>query len=363
MRALISSPDLTRQLDANSRAKDFLRFLTTVAARNGNVVEAIQSARARNSSIVEAFEKAAISPGTTSDGSFAGPLAPLRAYGQAFLDLIRPRSIVGRMQSAFVNAPVNTAIPRQVGGATAGWVGEGQIAGFSRLSLDTVELPATKLQGLVAISTELAKFSSPAAERVIENDLGATVISMVDTAFLDPSAAATGASPASITYGAPVVAASGATVAAFRADVRELVRQMTLAGAVFAAPFWVMSQQMLINLSLADSALVQNGRIGEIPVLTSTLDVMSDGSSPDSGRIFLLDAAQVLYADEGLEVETAKHATVQLADVADSPEVATTVQISLWQRNLLGLKATRYVNFQARSAGAAGLITGCTYHG
>ncbi len=67
-------------------------------------------------------------------------------------------------------------------------------------------------------------------------------------------------------------------------------------------------------------------------------------------RIVALDAAQVLYADGGIEIDLSKHATIQMVDVADNPVVAGTIETSLWAANLVCVRAERTVNWKKARA-------------
>ena len=68
--------------------------------------------------------------------------------------------------------------------------------------------------------------------------------------------------------------------------------------------------------------------------------------SPLSNYIFLIDAGEVLLAEGGIELDTSTVATVTSDDV----------QISLWQKNLLGVRIMRPMHWEVRRAGATAYI-------
>ena len=90
---------------------------------------------------------------------------------------------------------------------------------------------------------------------------------------------------------------------------------------------------------------VLGGTIWEIPVIVSA----GAGST-----VVLLDAAEVLLSDDGLEIDVAKHATLQMDSEPDDAPTASSTQVSLWQLNLVALRAVRLIRWRRRNdAGVA----------
>ena len=327
-------------------------------------VPAFIAARYPKSALPDLLTRAAIAPGATTDAGFGSALAPLRGLGSAFLELLRPRSVVGQMEAGFTRVSFNAKFARETAGANLGWVGEGAVASFSRLSLDLESFEFSKLTSLIAISNELARFGDPDSERTIEQALSRSIIATQDSQFLDPSVAEiAGVGPASITNGIPAIAASGATLAAFRTDARQAVQAIQANGGTLEEPYWILSPIQLTALALLDATVVDADAqcIAGIPYLTTTISALRNGDSPDSQRIVLIDAAQVLWADGGLELDTSRQATVMLDTGPDSPETASSVPTSLWQRGMTGIRAIRYCRWEPRSAGVGAMITGASY--
>ena len=75
------------------------------------------------------------------------------------------------------------------------------------------------------------------------------------------------------------------------------------------------------------------GSIAGIPV------IVSDGVP--SGSVVLVDASQVAGASETITLDSSEQASVQLDTSPDSPVSGSTNITSLWQMNLVGLKAER----------------------
>jgi len=89
-----------------------------------------------------------------------------------------------------------------------------------------------------------------------------------------------------------------------------------------------------------------------IPVIVSNNVTVTGGKS----SIVLVDQSQLMVADDGqVTVDTSTEASLQ-ADSA--PATPPTPLISLWQQNLLGIKAERYIYWLMRRVGAVQVITG-----
>jgi hypothetical protein len=359
-KAMVTAAETAAFLERNSAAKDFTRWAQTLVA-TGDMLQARRAFAVRfpRSKHIDLIQRAVIEPGTTTGADWAGPISPVRPLGSAFMELIRPLSAIGQMRG-FRTVPFNIKFPTQTAASQPGWVGQNAPIKFSQLAFEETSFDVSKVAGLIAMSKELARSSDPAAEALFALDLSLSIAAFADQEFLDPSKAEDDVSPASVTYGAPSVVASGTTADALRADARNLVEQMRGEGAAFRNPYWVMSPAMRLSLSLMDGGLLRDGKLGEVPVATTGASI-ADGNSPDDQRMFLLDASEIMLADDGLEIDISEHATVQMDSAPDSPPTGATVLVNLWQRNLVGLRAIRFIRWQARAAGAAGYIAGARY--
>jgi hypothetical protein len=76
----------------------------------------------------------------------------------------------------------------------------------------------------------------------------------------------------------------------------------------------------------------------------------------------MLDASQILLADDGgLNVDVSTSALLQMDSSPADPTVAGTVLLSLFQRNLIGLKITRMVTWKRVATSAVYYISGAAY--
>ena len=96
----------------------------------------------------ELHTKAAIAPGTTSDATFASPLAAHGIAAEA-LELVRGLSILGALENKFRRTPFRTNVPRETGSGTGGaWVGEALSIPAASTAYDTVSQECYKAQRL-----------------------------------------------------------------------------------------------------------------------------------------------------------------------------------------------------------------------
>jgi hypothetical protein len=102
------------------------------------------------------------------------------------------------------------------------------------------------------------------------------------------------------------------------------------------------------------------GEIWGVPVLV-TESAPTDSDSPSNNIIVLLDAAEVLLAEGNVEFSVLRHITVQMDSAPDSPATASSVMVSLWQRNLIGLGVDKYVHWARRREGCCSYISGVPF--
>jgi Phage capsid family len=215
--------DLTR-----TRANDFVRAVGLQAKFAGDPNAqhlAIRSFPVHypRSLNVPLFEKAAVAVGTTLDSTWAGPLSPLRPLAEAFVALLRPRTLLGRIPG-LREVPPNVSVSAQTTGGTYGWVGQGAPAPVTKSDFATVTLPPAKCGGIVVVSEELAELSTPAAVNVMREEMIAGCAQFLDTQFVDPAVAAVAnVSPGSITNGASSTASAGTSQANANTDIQLLI--------------------------------------------------------------------------------------------------------------------------------------------
>jgi hypothetical protein len=295
--------------------------------------------------------KAAIAPGTTTDSTWASPLA---AYGIASeaLQLIRGASILGALEPKFRRVPFRTKVPRETGSGTGGaWVGEGLSTPAAATAYDTLSMESYKAQKIVVLSQELLKLGDPGAERAIRESVAAGVGAFLDGELLTPTVTlSAGLRPASIANDETEVTSTGSTAAQITADLASLLAAIaTDAGSLV----WVMRPTTAATIAMR---LAGAGQPTDLPRSLFGAPVVISANSP--AQVTLIDAAHILYADDGaIEIDTTEEATIQMTDTPVDPAIASTVFESLWQKNRWAVKVTKWLAYLRAQDGAVSWMT------
>ncbi len=308
--------------------------------------------------------KAAVNPGTTAEPAWAAPLAVTRPMQEEWLELLRPVTLIGQL-TGLKRVPFNISIPVQTGGGTYAWVGEGAPKPVGNLQFSSATLPIAKSAGIIVISEELAKISTPSAEAVVRNDMIKGMAQFLDQQFIDPTVAAvTNVSPASITNGANGYATAGTSGDNARTDVKKGITLMTAGNYPISELVFIMSEANAFALS---AALTSNGQ-PLFPGMTmkggSLFGVPTVTSQSAGSVVATVHTPSILYADDGgVNIDVSREATVEFNTVPTSPITASSVYVSLWQANLIGLRAERFINWKrvARPGAQPVVYTTATY--
>lgn len=369
------------QVKANvEKGTAFTRYAMALMQSKGNLMQAAELAKRWDDQTPEVSTvlKAAVSAGTTTDATWAKPLVEYQNMASEFAELLRPQTIIGRIPG-LRNVPFNIKVPRQTAGSTAQWVGEGKPKPVSALAFDSITLGITKLAGIVVLTDELIRLSNPSAEAIVRQDLIDTIVQTMDRDFVDPSNAGTSnVKPASITNGVTPVVASGTDADAVRADVQALMAKFLTANMSLAGSVWIMNETTALSLALMlnplgqqeFSGLAVNGTSGGtffgMPVILSENIPANAGSGEPlegaGGRIILAKASEIMVADDGQTLlDASNQASLEMDSSPTSPVTASTVMVSLWQHNMVGIRAERFINWTKRRAGAVQYIDSVRY--
>lgn len=343
-------PVLTIKSNAPKGSAFVRSAIALLNTKSGSRAEAIAYARDRwadQAADVELLLKAAVAAGNTTDATWAGPLAVAQPLVNEFLELLRPATLIGKIPN-FRQVPFNVSVPSQTAGGTYQWVGQGAPKPVGALAFSAVTLGIAKAAGIIVLTEELVRISSPSAETTVRQDMTAGMAQYLDTQFIDPSVAAVAnVSPGSVTNGTTPITTAGTSPDNARTDLKALVAAFVTANLSTANAVFVMSEANAFALGSSMNALgqplfpgmgAQGGTIFGIPVITS----QSAGTT-----VALIDARGILMADDGgLTIDVSREASVQMDSAPTDPPTATTVFVSLWQANLVGLKAERYMNWK-----------------
>jgi HK97 family phage major capsid protein len=316
-------------------------------------------------------QKAAVAAGTTTHATWATTLVEELNLVSEFAEILRPATIIGRIPG-ITRVPFNIKIPRETTAASVGWVGEGAVKPVSEMAFDQITLLFNKVAGIVPVTEELFRFSSPAIEGIIRNSLRDSIAYLIDRDFLDPTkAVVTGVSPASITNGVTPITPTGTNADALRADLGTLLTEYTEDNQNLASLVLIMTATQAMKIALMRNTLGQRefeglgrdgGTLEGIPVIVSENMVATGGSPADGTMIVAVNAREILLADDGgVTVDVSREASLQMDTAPDSPETASTIMVSLWQRNMVALKAERLITWAKRRSTAVQFIQYAKY--
>lgn len=337
----------------------FVRAACAKLVCNGNLSEAAEYAKRWDATTPEVslYLKAAIAPGTATDAAWAGPLVNQNIAAD-FVELLRPATILGKVPG-LRTVPFNTKVPSQTAGGTYGWVGESKPKPVTKLAFAAVTLDIAKAAGIIVLTEELVRLSSPSAEDLVRRDMIAGIAQFLDAQFIDPAVAAVaGVNPASITNGAPTAAASGAPLA----DIMGLINHFATNNIGVDGVTFILSAANALALSFRSNAdgspmfpglTIQGGSYKGLTFIAS----QAAGTN-----VIALQPALILYADDGgVTIDASREASLQMDSAPMSPADATTVYVSLWQNNCVGLRAERYVNWKRANANAVKYLTAANW--
>lgn len=314
--------------------------------------------------------KAAVAPATTSQDTWAAPLVGDETSVFAdFVEYLRPQTILGRFGQGGVpslrNVPFRTPLIGQTSGGDGYWVGEGQAKPLTKFDFSRTTLEPLKVANIAVATMEVIRDSSPSADGIIRDQLAAALRERLDIDFIDPDkAAVTGVSPASILNGVSGIPSSGTDADDVREDVRAVFGAFIAANNAPTSGVWIMSATTALALSLMRNPLGQaefpgismmGGTFEGLPVIISEY-VPTDSSG---SIVALVNASDIYMGDEGgIDLSMSTEASLQMDNAPDNPATASTVMVSLWQRNLVGFRAERTINWARRRASAVAYLTG-----
>lgn len=327
-------------------ALSLVRFISILArtksTRTSHILTAVEQLYPHDPQLVS-FAKAAVAAGSLSNLS---QIAGYQTLSTELIQVARPSSIVLRLDGAR-RIPLRTRIARSTASTVVGWVGEGLAKPVTSMAFDDISLDPKKLASIVIFSDELARLSAPAAEQLIRSDLVASINAGADAAFIS-NAAATSARPAGILNSTTPIASTGSTPAAISTDVASVISAMVAAGGPALDLVAIAHPATAAKIGLIFGG---SGATFGIKLIAS--------SAVAAGTLVIVDASEILIGDEGVELSLSSEASVMMDS---APVAGTTAYHSLWQLNLVGIRAERMINWSPvrTNAAAAGSVTGIT---
>lgn len=316
--------------------------------------------------------KATVGAGTTASGNWAADL--VSSEGGVFADFVsylRPATIIGKFGTGNIpslrSVPHNRRLVEQTGGGSGYWVGEGKPKPLTSFDFNGTTLDLLKVANIAVLSEEVIRDSSPSAEAIVRDSLRDALVARLDTDFVDPAkTASAGVSPASITNGAEAIAATTySDELDVDLDVRSVFQKFIDANNAPTSGVWIMSATNALALSMIKNTLGQyafpgigmnGGTFAGLPAIVSEYA---------GSNVVLLNASDIyLVDDSGVSVDMSREASLEMLDsglTQDQPTGASLV--SMFQNNLVALRAERSINWARRRTQSVAYLTGVAWGG
>jgi HK97 family phage major capsid protein/HK97 family phage prohead protease len=342
------------------KGTQFIRYVcATMAAKQAGVEPATWAAARWNDTSPEVVLalKAAVAPGTATDATWAGPLVQPN-ISKDFIELLRAATIVDKIPGLY-SVPFNVKIPQQTAGGTYNWVGEVKPKPVTALTFASVTLDWAKVAGIIVLTQELIKLSSPKAEEVVRREMVASIARFIDAQFTDPAVAAVaGVNPASITNGAPTAAATANPLA----DILGLISHFSTNNIPVDGLTFIMSPANAMALSFKTYS-DGSPQFPGIAINGGTWKGLSFiVSNTVTTKVIALQPSLILYADDGgVTIDASGEASIQMDSAPDSPVAATTIYASMFQMNCVALRAERFINWKKINANAVKYLTAAAW--
>lgn len=331
---------------SQANGQEFLRLMIAIGLSKGDPVQAVGIGEKMNCTprALSVLKSAVV--GDLSDIEYTSQLAEMQELSAAFFGSLVNFGVWDRL----INAGLLRTIPFQRLAAVTvqSFIGDDSGEGNLR-PIGSVELAAGRLQQAMptAITYATEETLRLGVTSLFASEVRKACARSVDEAFLSALAIATNVD---------TVTSSGDPLT----DLRDAVGKLDIhAGSTVVV---VGNAKTVARIALMPSDSGGNRLFGNIgpkggELMPDVLLLASDvlGSSPTDLLVF--DSSALVASNSPLAASVSRNATVNLGDGG-----AADPMISFWQRNLIGLKATRLIRLAAvRRDNAVVTITGTDY--
>ena len=344
-----------------NRGRDFARYALALARGADDLPSAWGFSKAQfgEHSAVTTVLRAAMTSGTTVDGSWAGSLSEYTTMQTEFLELVRPRTVIGQL--ALRDVPLGVRVLRDAGTAVGYWVGEAAPKPLTSSNFDSVTLPARKIVAQAVLTKETINAPLSQAEAQVSKALVRAAAQVANDAFLSDAAEVGGISPPGLLAGVTPIASTGDAL-------QDLALLIEAFGGDFDSAAWIMRPSTAVQLHLVGARSssstfadlsAKGGSLFGLPCVTST-GVPQDSSG---GYIILLDTQAILLGSGGVEIRSGRHASLEMLTnpTNNSAVPVATTHVSMWQTDSVAIKVQRTINWTVANTDSVVALTGVNY--
>lgn len=341
-----------------------------LAHATGRDVETVLEQRYASDDGTAMVVKAAVAGATTTQSGWAAEL--VNTAMTDFLETLRPISVYPTLAAAgggrlafgpnqgAIKIPSRAPTPSIAGS----FVGEGAPIPVRRLGLQAITLSPKKMGVISVFSREIARYSTPAIEALVRQEIEADTALTIDTLLLDANAG-NAVRPAGLLAGVTALTATaGGGNAAILGDLKKLRASFITANAG-------RNLVLLMNPQQSDSLALTpgpDGTLGWADSILARYQVISSTTVP-VGRVILIDAADFVSATgDTPEFELSNEATIHMEDTspqqisaAGTPNVVAAPVQSMFQTAQIALRMLMDVSWAMRRTGMVAWIDGVTW--
>jgi hypothetical protein len=294
----------------------------------------------------ELFTKAAVTPGDLTSWS---AISDYENISTAFLESLRTQSVFDAAFPSMVRAPLRSRSFSVTTGIQGSVVPERSVKPISSLSLTQQLLEPKKAGAIIIISKEVMNF--PGSQQLFASELTKGVVAATDANFLAGLIAAAGSS----------VPSGGATLAQIAVDMETLLSNVTTHAS--SVLFYVTTPSNLKGIvgksNTAGAPAYPNlGPMGG-EIFPGVVAIPSDSIAASTAILF--DATSICANSDLITPGRSEQATLQLETSPDSPPVAGTTLLSLWQNDLISLRLERWFGYTVLRSSGVAVLTAVNY--
>ena len=345
---------------------------------NDNKFDVAAKMYGADSQVVAEMKANEVVAGSNLSGNWAVNLTGTQGSAIAdFAAYLRKGLILNKFGTGGIPAlrtvPFRMPLVSQTGGGAAYWTGEGKPKALTSFNFARTTLEPLKIANIAVLTEENVRSSNPSSDAVVRDSLRDAIVEAIDLAFIDPTNSGTSlVKPASITNGASSIVSSGDDADAVRLDLRGLFAKFHAANNPPSQGVLIMPSDVAIACAMMTNALGQS----EFPSMNMSAGANAVGSLVGfpvivsdhlNDVVVLVNASDIYYADEGeVAVDMSREASLEMksAGLTQDATVGTGASlVSLWQSNLVGLRAEMSLNWARRRTSAVAYLTSVDWGG
>ena len=243
-----------------------------------------------------------------SIGPDGGYIVP-EEFSTDVMEARRARTVVRASGPRVYPMPTGTFhLPKVAGGVTGGYIGENANAPHSNPTLSVATLTWKKLAVTTAISNDLIRYGSPAADGIVRDDIVRSLAVSEDAAFLRGDG--TGGSPKGMRYWASaqnIIAAASTSLANSASDMGKLLLALMNANVPAGNWGWIFAPRTYMYLNTVQTTTgafayrdeMSTGKFYGYPFkMTSSIPItLTVGSNSDCSEIYLVNFDDMALGD------------------------------------------------------------------